>query len=156
MPEWAYELGLLGNLLLKHKLQEGEHVSSALLNGEHIACYYKERGFAYIVLPILAKKQYTLTFTIGTSDMPTYVLNDGTYNVGEFQSDADNALVGLEMYGTQQVKVKLLFEPHEVTSTNTDLDIKEWRYEAPFINMRIHGQNIQGETGMVSIRSKPL
>ena len=84
--------------------------------------------------------------------MPTYVLNDGTYNVNEFQSGTDNARVGLEMYGTQQVKVKLLFEPHVVISDNSDLEIKEWRYQAPFITMWIHGQNIQGETGMVHIR----
>ena len=156
MPDWAYKLELLGNLVLKHKLQDGEHVSSASLNGEHVACYYEERGFAYIVLPKLEKRQYTLTFTTGTSDMPTYALNDGTYNVEKFQSSADNALVGMEMYGTQEVKVKLLFEPHEVTSDTTALEIKDWRYEAPFINMLIHGQNIQGETGMVSIKSKPL
>lgn len=156
MPDWAYKLDLLGNLLLKHKLKDGEHISSASLNGGNIACYYEERGFAYIVLPELGKRQYTLTFTTGTSDMLTYVLNEGTYNVEKFQSSADNASVELEMYGTQKVKVKLLFKPHEVTSDNINLEIEGWRYEAPFINMLIHGQNIQGERGMVSIKSKPL
>jgi hypothetical protein len=52
--------------------------------------------------------------------------------------------------------LKLLFEPHEVSSDNVDLGIKDWRYEAPFIYILIHGQNIQGEKGMVSIHSKPL
>jgi len=151
MPDWAYTLELLGNLLLKHKLQDGEHISSVTLNDGQIACYYEQRGFAYIVLPRLQKKKYTLTFTTGTSDMPTYVLNDGTYNVEEFQSGPDNARVRLEMYGTQEVKVKLLFEPAEVTSNNDDLEIKRWRYEAPFINTVIHGRNIQGQTGTVSI-----
>ncbi len=88
--------------------------------------------------------------------MPTYVLNDGTYNVEEFQSHTANASVRLEMYGTQKVKAKLLFEPHEVTSHNINLEIKDWYYEAPFINMLIHGQNIQGERWLVSIKSKPL
>ena len=86
--------------------------------------------------------------------MPTYVLNDGTYNVEEFRSGADKALLGLEMYGTQQVKVKLLFEPREVTSDNADLEIERWRYEVPFINMVIHGKNIQGQTGTVTISGK--
>jgi hypothetical protein len=155
MPDWAYDLGFLGNLVLKHKLQAGEHISSASLNGGDIACYYEERGFAYIVLPKLEKKQYTLTVTTGTSDMPTYVWNDGTYNVQEFHSGADNAVVSLEMHGTQRVKVKLRFEPQEVTSNNTDLEIKDWRYEAPFLNMLIRGRNIQGEPGVITIRSKP-
>ncbi len=156
MPDWAYKLDLLGNLLLKHKLQDGERISSATVNGGDIACYYEDRGFAYMVLPKLEKRQYTLTFATGTSDMPTYVLNDGTYNVEGFQSGTDSALVGLEMYGTQQVRVKLAFEPREVISNNTDLEIKDWHYEAPFINMRIHGRNIQGEKGMITMRSKPL
>ena len=155
MPDWAYKLDLLGNLLFKHKLQEGEHISSASMNKGDIACYYEERGFAYIVLPKLGKNQYTLTFTIGTSAMPTYVLNDGTYNVEGFQSGPDSASVGLEMYGTQEVKMKLLFEPREVVSDSADLVIKNWRYESPLIKVLIHGRNIQGETGTVSIKSKP-
>jgi hypothetical protein len=155
MPDWAYDRGLLGNLLLKHKLREGEHISSASVNGRDIACYYEERGFAYVVLPKLEKRQYTLTVTTGTSDTPTYVWNNGTYNVQDFQSGPDKAVVGLEMYGTQQVKVKLLFEPHEVTSNNTDLEIKDRRYEAPFLSMLIHGRNIQGQPGVITIKGKP-
>lgn len=154
MPDWAYKLDLLGNLLLKHRLQSGEHISAALLNGGNIACYYEERGFAHIVLPRLERKRYTLTFATGTSDMPTYVLNNGTYNVTEFQSGSDHASVALEMYGTQQVKVKLLFEPHGLISDNSNLEIKGWHYHAPFIHMRIHGQNVQGETGTLSIKRK--
>ena len=156
MPDFAYELDLLGNLLLKHKLQNGEHIASASMNGREIACYYEERGFGYLVLPRLEKKLYTLVVTTGPSDMPTYVWNDGTYNVQDFRSAADNARVELEMYGTQRVKVKLRFEPHEVTSDNTDLEIREWRYEAPLLNMLIRGRNIQGQPGVITIRSKPL
>jgi hypothetical protein len=156
MPDWAYELDLLGNLLLKHKVQDGEHVSSAAVNGRDVACYYEERGFAYIVLPRLEKKQYSLTITTGTSDLATYIWNDGTYNVEDFQSGPDHAVVGLEMYGTQRVKVKLRFEPQEVTSNNGNLEIKNWRYDAPFLNMLVRGRNIQGQRGVITIRSKPL
>jgi hypothetical protein len=156
MPDWAYELHFLGNLLLKHKLRDGEHISSASLNDGEIACYYEERGFAYLVLPRLEKKRYTLTVTTGPSDLPTYVWNDGTYNVQEFHSGPDNAVVGLEMYGTQRVKVKLPFEPRDVTSNNPDLEITDWRYEAPFLNMLIRGQNTQGQPGVITIRSGSL
>jgi hypothetical protein len=45
--------------------------------------------------------------------MPTYALDDGTHNVEEFRSGVDSASVKLEMYGTQQVKVKLLFEARQ-------------------------------------------
>jgi hypothetical protein len=43
--DWAYHLDLLGNLVLKHKLLEGEHISSASLNGGNIACHSEERRF---------------------------------------------------------------------------------------------------------------
>ncbi len=156
MPDWAYKLDLLGTLLLKHKLQNGEHISSASVNGGDIACYYEERGFAYVVLPRLERKQYTLTITTGTSEMPSYVWNDGTYNVEEFHSGRDNAVVGLEMYGTQRVKMKLRFEPGEVASNNADLEIRDWRYDAPFLHLLIRGRNIQGQQGMITIKSRPL
>jgi hypothetical protein len=54
------------------------------------------------------------------------------------------------------VKVKLRFEPREVTSNNTDLEIKNWRYEAPVLNLLIRGRNIQGQPGVLTLRSKPL
>jgi len=155
MPDWAYELDLLGNLVFKHKLRDGEHISSASVNGQDIACYYEERGFAHVVLPRLGKKQYTLNVVTGASDISTYVWNDGTYNVETFQGGTDNAVVGLEMYGTQRVKVKLQFEPHEVISNSADLEVKNWRYETPFLSMLIRGRNIQGQRGVITIRSQP-
>ncbi|MCU0916728.1 MAG: hypothetical protein MUC88_19530 [Planctomycetes bacterium] len=156
MPDWACQLDLLGNLVLKHPLRDGEHISSASVNGGDIACYYEEQGYAYIVLPKLEKQKYTLTVTTGTSDMPTYVWNDGTYNVEDFQGGTDKAVLGLEMYGTQQVKVKLRFEPRAVTSNSADLVVKEWRYDAPFLTMALRGRNIQGQRGAITIRSKPI
>lgn len=87
--------------------------------------------------------------------MPTYVWNDGTYNVEAFQGGTEGTVVGLEMYGTQRVKVKLRFEPHEVTSNNADLEVRDWRYDAPFLNMLIRGRNIQGQLGVITISGQP-
>jgi hypothetical protein len=144
-----YRLGLPPGRVMT--LQDGEHISSASVNGRDIACYHEERGFAYILLPRLERRQYTLTVTTGTSEMPAYVWNDGTYNVEEFQSGTDNTAVRLEMYGTQRMKVKLRFAPREVTSNNIDLEIRQWRYEAPFLSMLIRGRNIQGQRGVIAI-----
>ncbi len=86
--------------------------------------------------------------------MPTYVWNDGTYTVENFQGGADHAVVGLEMYGTQRVKVKLRFEPRKVTSDNTDLKIEEWHYEAPLLTMLVRGRNTQGQRGTITVRNE--
>ena len=93
MPDWAYTNDLLGNLLLKHKLGVGEHISQASLNGGNIACYYEDRWYAYIILPRLDKSNYTFTYSVGTSEMPNYVLNNGTYNVDKFEVLTYNAIV---------------------------------------------------------------
>ena len=70
----------------------------------------------------------------------------------KFESNYDSAKVSLEMYGTQKVKVKLLFEPQEVRSDNSDLIVREWSYEAPFINMLVLGKDVQGEKGTIFIK----
>jgi hypothetical protein len=35
------------------------------------------------------------------------------------------------------------------------LEIKSWRYEAPFLRMLVRGRNIQGQPGVITIRSRP-
>ena len=154
MPCWAYDLGLLGNLMVKHKLREGEHISQASLDQGEVASYYEDRGYAYIGLPKLDRGIHKLELVSGKSDMPAYVLNEGTYNVKDFRSSGKNAYLGIEMYGTQDIKVKLRFTPREVTSNNLDLEILDWQYDAPFITMSVRGRNIQGESGKIAIKGR--
>lgn len=154
MPDWAYEKELLGNLLLKLPLKTGTHVSRASLNDGNIACYYEERGFGYIILPKLDKYIYTLTFSISTSEMSNYVLNEGTYNVDRFEIVADSAKVSVEMYGTQDVKVKLTsLKPIDVKSSNQSLIINLWKWEETTntLVMNITATDAQGIKGDILI-----
>lgn len=159
MPDWAYDLDLLGSLLLKLPLETGTHVSSANLDGGNIACYYEDRGFGYIILPELDKSNYTLTYLIGTSEMPNYVLNDGTYNVNKFETWTDIARISLQMYGTQDVKVKLnVFDPWDVHSSTTSLIINSSQWDDPnnTLVMNITATDVQGIEGDIIIISDPI
>lgn len=154
MPCWAYDLGLLNNLVIKHLLPRGKHISSATMDTGEIAGYFEERGFAYLFLPQLSPGVHRVRFTTGDSDMPVYVLNDGTYNVESFRGTDNSAYIGIEMYGTQEVKVKPGFEPLEVTSNNRNLQILEWRYDDPFVVIKVKGGNIQGESGVIAVKGR--
>lgn len=159
MPDWAYDLDLLGNLLLKLPLEPGVHVSSASLNGGNIACYYEDRGFGHIILPKLDKSNYTLTYSTGISVVPNCVLNDGTYNVDRLETWRDSAMVSLEMYGTQDVKVKLdTFEPAGVQSSTTSLIVNssQWNDQTNTLVINITATDVQGAKGSIIIISKSM
>jgi len=157
MPDWAYDLDLLGNLLLKIPLEPQIHVSSASLNGGNIACYYEDKGFGYVILPRLDKSSYTLTYSTGTCEMSNYVLNDGTYNVDKFETWPNGAVVSLQMYGTQDVKVKLdMFEPERVQSSTTSLIVNssQWDDQADTLVINITAPDVQSAKGGIIIISK--
>jgi len=159
MPDWAYDLDLLGNLLLKLPLEPGVHVSSASLNGGDIACYYEDSGFGYIILPKLDKSNYTLTYATGASEMSSYVLNDGTYNVDKFETWRNGAVVSLEMYGTQDVKVKLdMFEPAGVQSRTASLIVNssQWDDQTNTLLVSVTATDVQGAKGGIIIISKSM
>ncbi len=154
MPGWAYDRDFLGNLVLKVSLKQGEHVSSAQLNGHDIACYYEDAGYGYIVLPRLDNSQYLLVYSTDTSEMPSYVKNKGTYNVINFAVEKDKATISLEMYGTQDVMVKLDgFAFAEAKSDTKDLKINssKWDKQTHTLVMNITASDAQGSEGGITI-----
>ena len=156
MPDEVYKYDLLGNLVLKVPLENGRHISSAEFSGGNIACYYEDKGFGYIILPKLEKSYYTLTFSTGPREMPNYVLNDGTFNVLKFTLSDKSVTVSLQMYGTQDVKVKLAaFEPTCVKSSSKDLVINSWKWDQQtrtFI-AKVTATDVQGVVGDLIITS---
>jgi len=158
MPDWAYDLDLVGNLLLKLPLDPNIHVSSASLDAANIACYYEDRAFGYIILPPLDKSTHTLTFATGASGMPDYLLNDGTYNVSKFEAWPEAARISLQMYGTQDVKAKLsFFEPWDVQTGTTSLVINATQWDDPnnMLTMNLTATDVQGVEGQIIVLGDP-
>jgi hypothetical protein len=160
MPDVAYTWNLLGTLTIKTPLN-GLHVSSASIsNGAQVVGYYEDTyGYGYLIIAnpsnsigALAKGTYTLNSTLGDTTMNTYVdMTLKTFNVYGFNTSSTQATVSLKMYGTQDVKVKTLFNPTAVSSDNPNLTVNNWSYTEPLITINVSGRNMNGETGTLTI-----
>lgn len=166
MPEDAYTYDVLGTLVIKTPLQ-GKHISSASITSANSAdtpqiTGYYEDDFGYGYLEIadggntmgrLDRGIYTLTCMLGDGYMDAYTdFTKGTFNVYSFDCQANSATIKLEMYGTQDVKIKLPFAPNQApVSDNANLKVNSWKYENGYLIMNIKGVDMQGETGNIII-----
>ena len=91
--------------------------------------------------------------------MSNCVLNDGTYNVDKFEIWRDSAVASLEMYGTQDVKVKLdIFKPARVQSSTASLTVNstEWDEHPNMLVMSVTATDVQGVKSDIVIISETI
>ncbi len=150
MPDEAYVHSKPGNMVLKVKLNENEHVSSASLNDKLVPAYFEDQGYAFLYLPPLEKKKYTLTFEIGKTAMPLAVYNDGTYNVYDLSQNAGEIKINVRVYGSQVVKVSCP-RPFNIASDNPALIIEKMDYNEheQMAYVHVKAKDFQGVTGDV-------
>jgi len=153
MPEHAYRNNLLGNMVLKLKLNPDQHVSEATINGNLIPAYFEEEGFAFLYLPPLHRKKYQLQYCTGNGFMPLHVFNDGTYNVYGLTRSDDHTLVTLKMYGRQTVKIQCN-KPEGVVSQTDGLVVENFDYLADTSRLLItvKAANMQGTSGEIRLQ----
>lgn len=152
MPDEAYKNGILGNMVLKVKLGEGEHVSQALLNNNSIACYFEDGGYGFIYLPVLEKLNYTLTYSVGNERMPQFVYNDGTFNVLHVKNSKSKTVINARVYGKQDIKIYCK-KPKQVMSNNDNIKIEGKKYDelAKMLTLSVTARDFQGETGDIIV-----
>lgn len=153
MPDEAYTHNLLGTMVLAVKLGEGQHVSSATINGKPIPAYFEDEGYGFLYLPMLEKKEYVLNYQVGATTMPFHVYLNGTYNVYATDVQRTAATIDLKMYGTQDVVIRTRAVT-SVTSANPKLTIQSQTYDAATgtLTLSVRGHNIQGERGIITLR----
>ena len=153
MPDEAYQHAILGNMVLKVKLGENEHITAAALNGESIPAYFEEAGFGFLYLPRLDRKVYSLTYSIGEAEMPLYVVHEGTSNVYSLKQQDGSIEVDLKMYGSQSLKVKCSNTPKHVQSLNEGLRVKSYHYrqDDSMLTIGIMALDFQGKRGKIRI-----
>jgi len=152
MLDNAYKNDILGTMVLKVHLKKGEHISVATINGKQIPAYFEQFGWGYLYLPVLKQEKYILKYESGTETMYPVVHNDGTYNVYRISKNKKNTIIDLEMYGTQEVKIKCK-EPKKVLSANKHLEILKKKYDKSkmMLSLEIKGRDIQGERGTIRL-----
>jgi hypothetical protein len=152
MTDDAYKSKLLGNLVLKVKINPGQHITADLDN-RAIPAYFEDAGYAFLYLPPLEKKRYVLKYTFENKATPSYVYNDGTYNVYGISPEKNMLTVDLKIYGTQVVKIKCK-NAKEVTVDNPFIRINKKHYDPStgFLNLEMSGRDFQGEKGKIKIQ----
>lgn len=152
MADEAYKYNLLGNLVLKIKIDSTQHISFATIDNKPVSCYFEDGGFAFLYLPPLENKSYLLKYRVGKQYMSDYIFNDGTYNVYNFNSNDKSVTFEIKMYGTQVVKLKSK-NPKSILSSNPHLKIVSSKFDemSGILSIEISGQDIQGERGVISM-----
>lgn len=151
MPVESYQRPLLGNLVLKVKVDEGQHVSLAKLDGKDVMAYYEDEGFGFLLLPPLSQKVYTLEYSLSGEHMRFCVWNDGTYNVYEVERLENGIRARVRVYGEQVIKIK---SPSlKKANVDGDLILVSSTYEAGSgeAQVRVRSKDMQGSGGKVTV-----
>jgi hypothetical protein len=152
MPAKAYQYNTLGNLVLKIKLEKGQHLSSATLLDSRIACYFEDEGYAFIYLPPLERRRYTLMYSIGETEMSEHIFNDGTYNVYGLEVSGKRMVAKLKIYGTQTIRIRCS-RPVLVQSLSDNLSIRRHSYFDSLGELRVivSAKDMQGSVGELMV-----
>jgi hypothetical protein len=156
MTSEAYEHGLLGNMVLKVKLDSGQHVRMATINDEPVGCYFEEAGYGFIYLPRLEQQTYEFTYKLGEKTPESYIFNKGTYNVYSYSTDKDGSYASLRIYGEQTVDFFGLEEVGEIVLSSDDVSVVSKTYdpETQHLALSLQGVDMQGETFDIQLTNK--
>jgi hypothetical protein len=156
MPDEVYKYNFQGNLVLKVKLNDGEHIENAEIDGNHVACYFEDQGYGFIYLPPLEQEVYKVSFKKGTLTQMPHVYNDGTYNVYSFkQGDGRGIEIDVKIYGSQRLRIRNIgeYKTGQISSSNPDLKIETITYsednKESILSLNAH--DFQGERGIITL-----
>jgi hypothetical protein len=150
MPKGVYQHDLPGNMVLKIRLADGEHISSATTNDDLVPAVFEDSGFAFLYLQPLQREKYTLKYSIGSSLMPLCVYNDGTYNVYDVRQISNQLTIRLRMYGSQVVRIRCP-QPGKIVSSSPKLKVCHHSYESGVLSVILESTDIQGSTGVLTL-----
>jgi hypothetical protein len=153
MPDEAYKNNMLGNMVLKIKLDSNQHISHAKLKDENIACCFEDQGYGFIYLPMLEKRKYTLEYKVGSNKMDSYIFNKGTYNVYSYLQEPNSLKTRLRLYGTQEIDFYGTANPKDIIISNKSIELVSSVYYEPekHLVLTLKANDFQGENGMISL-----
>ncbi len=156
MPADAYQNDILGNMVLKIRLDSAEHISEARLDGNRIPCYFEEEGYGFMYLPVLNQKSYQLTYTTGKMNPGSYIFNKGTYNVYSYLVKPESVMATIRMYGTQDVDFFGVENPADIQISNMNIQLlnSEYSLQNKHLVLTLHAVDMQGETGDILLTFK--
>ncbi len=151
MPAEAFKEFFPGNLVLKIKLPNGQHISEAEIDGETVPGYFEDQGFGFIYLPPLLPRKHELTYAIGSFILPNVIWHDGTSNVFEVRNEENLMKITLCLYGRQTLKINTNRLPNMIQSNNPGISILDWEAHGDLLHVDLEGHDLQGESGVIEI-----
>ncbi len=154
MPKTVYQNKLLGNLVLKIKLDKNRHVTMAKLNNQPINVYFEENGYGFLYLPILQSQKYQLVYQISKHEMPVMLYHNGTFNVYDFAYKPNEIDLTLKVYGTQQIILKGIKKAKSIEIKNKNVQLINHNYNQHnhTLSINVKAHDIQGETTKIIIK----
>lgn len=152
MPDVVYNTDMLGNLVLSIPLRPNQYLSKVVIDGEPVSSILEEAGYGYIYLQRLDKKEYNVSWEVGSDKLQGVIHNKGTYNVYSSEAISDGWKFNIKMYGTQDVHVRV-GEGYRATTNHVGFTIVDQRYDSELneLIVTLFGHNIQGETGEIIV-----
>lgn len=152
MPDEVYMIFAPSNMVLKIKLEEGQHVTSMTLDGEPVAAYFEDQGYAFIYLPPLSQKKYELKYEMGDSKPSGLVWHDNTSNILDMKVSDSETSIQVRWYGTQKLKLIESRKPVQISSSNEQIQVLNWEINNEYLCIELAAHDIQGETGDIRIQ----
>lgn len=148
MPAEAYKRPILGNLVLKVKLDQGQHISSATLNDKKVSAYFEDQGYGFILLPPLKQEVYTFRYTLSDSLLPVCIWNDGTYNVYDVEHAENGITASVRVYGEQTIRIKCPSVSR--VDSEGDVSVTSWTFDDE-AHVHVKSKDMQGSNARIRI-----
>lgn len=152
MPPEVYQGFFPSNLVLKLKLNEGEHVSRATIDGCIIPGYLEVEGYALLYLPQLINKKYLFEYEVGNEMMENVVWHDTTSNLFDMDASVNEVRLNICAYGEQEYTFLTHNSVEAVISNNPCIEIKHWHQTQGKLLFTASAHDIQGEIGSIEIK----
>ncbi|MFA7138566.1 MAG: hypothetical protein WC151_08620, partial [Bacteroidales bacterium] len=153
MPQWAYLHDFVKNMVLKIKNPQNALVQEATVDGVVIPAFFNDQGYTYFYLPPLENKEYTFIYRFGNREQNYSAdLNKATFNLYRIEKkNKKDTRYHVRVYGSQQMEIRLDHAPIQVTSSNENLEITEWKYENGKVIIALSAHDFQGENAEITI-----
>jgi hypothetical protein len=154
IPAVARANDLVGNLILKVPLPQGDHIHDVRCDACRAVGYWETPQAGLLALKLGPSQRGTVEIRFGPALMPLVVLGDGTYDVIDLERDGRTARLTVRVYGRQTVRLRLPFKPVEAKSLNPNAAIHGVEYDpgAGIASLRVEGRDIHGEEVAIEMK----
>lgn len=153
LPEAALRTAGRGPMWVKVPLREGDHISAIEGGCAAPVAYLRHEGFALIALQGLAGRRATVELGVGSEPPPCTATQRGTCNVLGICDTLTETVVELEVFGRQEIALRLRRPPASVLCSTPRVRVESVRFDEGTMtcSLGLRGHDIQGETAQVSL-----